>query len=143
MASNIAYADRAIVNVEDDRGNYVRELHVTELSVRSSAPLKRVNVMRREKTTAGFTQGVQECSGSLKLPIRTGAPQYDFEAAQRDGTRLTIYVVRASGKSSLGSGDVIEGVLIEEVSDSYQNGENDQSVTFQAVDKRKDRTRRL
>lgn len=141
MAPNIAYADRAIVNIEDDRGNYVREIELTELSVRSSAPLKRVNVMRREKTTAGFTQGVQECSGSLKLPIRTGRPQYDFEAAQRDGARLTIYVVRASGKS-FGTGDVIEGVQLEEVSDSYQNGENDQSVTFQAVDKRKDRTRR-
>jgi hypothetical protein len=143
MAADIKYADRAVVNIEDDRGNYIRELHVTELSVRTSAPLKRVNVMRREKTTAGFTQGVQECSGSLKLPIRVGAAQYDFAEAQKAGTRLTIYVVRASGKASLGTGDVIEGVQIEEVSDSYQNGENDQSVSFQAVDKRQDRTRRL
>jgi hypothetical protein len=136
------YASRAIVNMKDDNGTQVRGLHVSEFTTRSSAPLKRVNVMAKEPVSQGFTQGTEECSGSLKLPRHLWRDQYDFDAARRAGRTLTFTVVTADGRD-FGQGEQVIGVRIEEVSKgNSESGDNDISVTFQAIEVRPDLSRR-
>jgi hypothetical protein len=136
------FASRAVVTLKDDVGNLVRGLHVSEFQTRSSAPLKRVNVMQAEPETLAFTQGTRECSGSFKLPRNLWKDQYDFNAAMIEGRVLTFTLVTADGRD-FGQGEQVVGARIGEVSKgNSESGDNDISVTFEAIAVRPDLSRR-
>ncbi len=135
------YAAIIVANIKDDKGGYARGVEFSELEYTETKTKKAVNVMRADRKTSGFTEGVVEVKATAKIPLRIwdSEESYDFKRAMDEKRILTVFAVR----DGIGSGTILDGLEIEEIGDTFNaDGEAAKSLKMVATEVRKDLSRR-
>ena len=75
------YASINLLQVEDDRGNFVEFEDARSLDYDVTKDRRVISTMNRRRRTKGFQSGNLMVSGTIEVPQRRGQPEYDFQQA--------------------------------------------------------------
>lgn len=112
------YASINLLQIEDDRGNFVEFEDARSFDYDVTKDRKVVATMNRRRRNKGFQSGNLMVSGTVEVPQRRGAPEYDFQQALLEDRVLNFYVERDDG----GQRFIISDVMITSVAPSSNEG---------------------
>ena len=131
------YASINLLQVEDDRGNFVEFEDARSLDYDVTKDRRVISTMNRKRRTKGFQSGNLMVSGTIEVPQRRGVPEYDFQQALIEDRVLNFYIERDDG----GQRFIVQDIMITSVApSSNESGEATERIAWTGIEIFKDIT---